>query len=66
MSNTYLDIAMQKVIRQEVNKELEDIKAEIERMKDIPEQGTWRAACDEAIAAIDKHISGKETVNGSN
>ena len=31
MSNKYLDIAMQKVINQEVNKVLEDIKQEIEK-----------------------------------
>lgn len=39
------------------NSVLEDIKAEIEGLKHIKVQGTWRSACDEAIGIVDEHIN---------
>lgn len=69
MSNKYLDIAMQKVINQEVNKVLDDIKAEIDHdLKNAPywydeehleELGGFQDGLEHALEIIDKHI-GKE------
>ena len=63
MSNKYLDIAMEKVIKQEVNAVLDKIKAEIETDLSMfcfddwgNENGSWTAIKE----IIDKHISGKE------
>lgn len=56
MSNEYLDIAMQKVIAQEVNKVLNDIKAEIkDYANDQWNEGEYIS--DYAVLEIiDKHI----------
>lgn len=64
MSNEYLDIAMNKVIEQEVNKVLEDIKAEIEQVLESLSDGgdDWFTAekVNECIDIIDKHMRGTE------
>jgi len=58
MSNEYLDIAMKKIIKQEVNAVLDKIRAEIEQtrkmyleMNDID----WLNGCDYALSIIDKY-----------
>lgn len=60
MSNKYLDIAMEKIVENEVNKVLEDIKAEL---NEISEETISKAdidAIERCLKIIDKHISGKE------
>ena len=65
MSNKYLDIAMEKIVENEVNKVLEEIKAEIEQFAKNPNFGdlSTGASCGalKALDIINKHISGKET-----
>jgi len=64
MSNKYLDIAMEKVIKQEVNAMLEDIKAEIKEWYwQADKQAIAKDPCvvdamiDLFIRTIDTHIS---------
>lgn len=56
MSNEYLDIALNKVVRQEVNKVLADIRAEIEESR----YGLVNDGLDLALKIIDKHMRGAE------
>ena len=63
MSNKYLDIAMGKVIKQEVNAVLDKIRAEIEQtrkmyldMNDID----WLNGCDYVLSVIDKYKAESE------
>ena len=65
MSNEYLDIAMGKVIKQEVNAVLDKIRAEIEQtrkmyldMNDID----WLNGCDYVLSVIDKYKAESEKV----
>lgn len=64
MSNKYLDIAMQKVIKQEVNKVLDDIKAEIKMEITASwykgKHAGYRDGLDKALEIIDRHIGGNE------
>ena len=54
MSNEYLDIAMDKVIKQEVDKVLEQIRAEIEQSR----YGLVNDGLDLALKIIDRHMKG--------
>ena len=57
MSNKYLDIALQKIIGQEVNKVLEDIKSEIAEYKDDKViHAEINEMVDIVLQIIDKHI----------
>ena len=61
MSNEYLDIAMEKVIKQEVNEVLNKIKAEIVEYKDDKIIHAERnEMIDIVLDVIDKHIGGQE------
>ena len=59
MSNKYLDIAMEKVIKQEVNAVLDKIRVEIEQFAENPNFGNLSlgASCGarKAIEIIDKY-----------
>ena len=52
MSNKYLDIAIEKVVKQEISKVLEQIRNEV---KEMPR---WKIGQKEVLQIIDKHISG--------
>lgn len=62
MSNPYTDIALKKIVEQELNKVLEDIKTEIKETRDRWEKDGYYDEADAlniALKIIDKHI-GKE------
>lgn len=54
MSNEYLDIAMEKVVKQEINKVLGQIRDEIKKMP------RWKINQEEVLQIIDKHIAESE------
>ena len=58
MSNEYLDIALGKVVQQEVNKVLEEIKTEIDSY--CSENRDRNDGLYIAMKTIDKHIKGVE------
>ena len=63
MSNEYLDIAMEKVIKQEVNAVLEQIRDEIENFEingHIRDVECFRAGLNTALNVIDKYKGDKE------
>ena len=61
MSNEYLDIAMEKVIKQEVNKVLEQIKAEIENADaESFKNPDYHRGLLFALDTINKHIGDTE------
>ena len=55
MSNEYLDIAMDKVIKQEVDKVLEQIRAEIEHEGAMFPDGEFFVSIDRINEIIDKY-----------
>ena len=58
MSNKYLDIAMEKVIRQEINAVLDKIRAEIENFEingHIRDVECFNAGIKHALIVIDKY-----------
>ena len=57
MSNKYLDIAMEKVIKQEVNAVLDKIRAEIEQTADEEQKHDekWSIGLRYAVKIIDKY-----------
>ena len=64
MSNEYLDIALDKVIQQEVNKVLKNIKEEIGKIVsdavDFGDDLNWARGLNYSIPIIDKYMRGIE------
>lgn len=67
MSNKYLDIAMEKVIKQEVNAVLDKIRAEIiakdKNVKAIRSDGCCFFTADEILNILNKYKTGKRGIN---
>ena len=62
MSNKYLDIAMEKVIKQEVDAVLDKIISEATSLKisyTDHDKDIYRRGVNDVLKIIDKHISGK-------
>ena len=62
MSNEYFDIALEKIIKQEVNAVLKQIRAEIDRLNNCNskylENGIYFIDKQKVLQIIDKHTNG--------